>query len=445
MWRAAVHARDRGEQAALARREANPNADQPPPDPADHFERCAEIFVAIYNTFENHDYPDALLSNAADCHDAAGQPGNALLLRERLIERFPAPDGEYFRDTLRRVADMESTIFEIEDAGAHYLEFFRLYPKHPDAPEVLLRALEVERALGHDAIVAELERAYVERYERLDVKKTAGLVWSWRPQAPDQLLAYAVQFERSYARRAAAEWLDATRVIVELSWDRACRHRLADGLCVARTEPRNSSACTLGGVALSRVRPRDRARAREAANRIEGARTLSEGHFTLAQQDQPILARLRAAVAFHALEAELEAYLAAGADAPDADARAEVLDRGYAEVVTVGEVDYAIRAHARRAMVWELLANAGLERRDGVCKPLTPAAEQLAARARSAYEDCLELAVTRSWFNNAARRCEHALAVIDPVAFAPMNELVGTPEDIVGSGIASVGVVFDPW
>jgi hypothetical protein len=427
MWQLAMHARD----------EAHVAWTSDPPQPSDGFRRCADIFVEIFNAFENHERAATLLWNAADCSLANNDVGQALSLYGRLLERFP--DSEHARDTLASLADLEQALFMIERAATHALQLVRRYPKHERASEMLERAYENERALGRDG--DEIVELYVKLFARKRPDQVARMLWRHRPSAPGERLVHAKDF---YSSTLARSWpdgqLDAARTITELSWAGACRDRLDPlGLCVSRGEPRPSSACTLGPGSLPRVRPRVGKRVDEAVQHARALSKLLVSRYQYAVDDVPITIKATAAAEFYQLEPVLEALMIAGPNATDVASQAKQLDDGYRSVAAHGDPEYAVRAHGRRALVWEMIANAGLTRRDGICEPTRADTKAAIEHATQAHEACVQVAIETQWFDAHAHRCEAALASIAPHVHSTVVEFVGEPK-VSGPSITSAGV-----
>ncbi len=437
-WQHAMVARDEGvvawEQAKL---------DGIPPS-LESFERCAERFVAIAEAFPD-ERPDAALWNAAICFDAAAELERAVLTRVSLLERYP--NSEFTRDNLRNLAVTEHVLLRWDAALAHYFEFARRYPNDWDNLHVLTHAYAIASAVAPARAERALELLEA-LYDEKDPSRAARWRWAARPESARELEDHGERFLQDYRRKWYAGHLDALRVLGELGWAAACSERLDDGLCVARREPAETTDCTLSGSAAPELRRRKAKRSAAALERFETISRQRGKSLPLTtgfdeSVDPPLIAEAFASALFHAIEPRLEAFLIAGPDAPDALAQAEQLDTAYLEVVALDHVPYAIRAHARRARVWELLANPGLERRDGVCHPVDEHAAELRRRTIAAYEDCLVLAVRNQWFTEPARRCEAALGRIKPEEVPPLPELLGEPS-VSFVGVRSAGVQA-PW
>ena len=454
MWRQSMYARDLGVEASQAWRELDDDALQAPPDPTPHFIRCAELFLEIDQRFEDHDKADTLLWNAADCYDAAYSDAS-IEVRAQLLERFP--DSDHAKDTLIYLAQTEELRLRYADAAAHYLEFARDYSKDKRSPEAWLSALRLADGLGEQQIIEQAERGYVDSYKRRDPQRAGRFVWSRAPSEPRERAEHAREYLKVFGNKGGhAPWLDAQRAVVEYDWARACRQRLDEGLCVARRPARSSSPCTLSGEPPLAIRARDKQRLDTAKVGIRLLLELDEAIPRLSfrrYEDEPVVVRFRASAAFHQLEPELEAFLLADPDAPDAVQRAEALDAGYRALMDSEEPepDLALRAAWRRGLVWEQLANRGVVERQGECEIRSKQRDELARQlhaaelAAQAYRDCVELASEWAWFNDAARRCERALTHIEPERTPTQAELLGQPLELVDPELHSVGVRRDPW
>src|SRR5690606_10997596 len=108
------------------------------------------------------------------------------------------------------------------------------------------------------------------------------------------------------------------------------------------------------------IRARERKQADKARSLMRGAAKYWDSYDSRLASDPAHRDKLAAEAALLLLEADLEDYLLAGPDAPDARERAKQLDARYLEVAALGQVDVSIRAHARRGLIWELLATPNL-------------------------------------------------------------------------------------
>lgn len=426
MWRAAMEARDE----AVREWKANVEAGLPRPYEVAGFRRCAELFLAIASAYENHDRSATLWWNAGNCYEANYDFGRAYAARITLLSRHP--DSEHARDTLYFVAEQDHWIARYDQAEDHYLEFARRYPKDDRSRDALAFAYHFGAALGHDT--SEIVDAYVEREIRRDIQHAGYFVWETRPKDPQRLLEFAEEFFHTFGMKAGLPSFEAIEVSARLHWAQACRGRLDDDRCVEPQTAVSTNQCSLGGVPLPDVRARSgeradqaRARIRSMGKRFKGLKPKDYGWWRWDDLGALKAAELEAASAFLLLEPDLEDYLLAGPDAPDARERAEQLDARYLEVAALGQIEFAIRAHARRGLVWELLASSGLRVHEGTCRPITRWANDDRKRALAGYADCLALAVEQQHFNDAASRCEAKLAGEQPERVPALVELFGEP------------------
>jgi hypothetical protein len=439
MWRAAMEARDEGADEVRALVAASLPAGEKVDRRrfrAGHkgreiagFRRCAELFLEIHAAYPDHDRSTTLLWNAADCYDANFDVELARATRLTLLDRYP--ESEHYQDTLWYVAEAEHQVARYDEAEDHYLDYARRYPKdHDRSTDALLLAYQFGAALGHDT--AKVVDEYVLREKKRDIARTGYFLWQTRPKDPRRLAKFANEFLREFGFKTGLPSFAAEQVSAEAQWADACRGRLDDDLCVERRAANRSEQCPLGGVPLPDFRARGGTRGKEARMRVRGTAKRVKGlrppdRWSDIADVEAWVAELRAASAFLLLEPELEDYLVAGPDAPDAHERAKQLDARYLEVVGIGHIGVAIRAHARRGLIWEVLASPDLRLREGDCVPITAWAEGDRKRALAGYTACLALAVEHQHFSHAARRCEAKLVVAEPSAEPPLVELFGEP------------------
>ncbi|HVI03959.1 MAG TPA: hypothetical protein VM869_34945, partial [Enhygromyxa sp.] len=419
MWRAAEAAREEGRNEWVALAEAG----LPPRYEHAGFRRCAEQFMAILEAYPNHDRASTLLWNAAVCYEANYDIGRAYAARELLLARYP--DSEHFQRVLLYQAETDHALARYDQAEDHYLEYALRYPKDQRSDDALLFAYQFGHALGHDT--SDVVDEYVSRNARRDAERTGRFLWATRPAEPQRLLEFADEFLRSFRFKAGLTSREVLQVSAALHWTQACRGLLDDDLCVERRAAERTNQCSIGDVPMPKIRARERKQADEARSLMKAAAKYWETYDGRTAGDPAWRDRLAAESALLLLEPELEDYLLAGPNAPHARARAKQLDADYLEVAALGQVDVAIRAHARRGRIWELLASPGLRVHEGTCRPATAWAHGDRKRALAGYSQCLELAVAQLHFNDAARRCEAKLAGEVPKRVPPLVELFGEP------------------
>jgi hypothetical protein len=453
MWRTAMEARDEGADEVRALVAASLPAGEKVDRRqfrAGHkgreiagFRRCAELFLEIHAAYPDHDMPDTLLWNAADCYDANYDLDLARGVRLTLLDRYP--ESAHYQDTLYYVAEAEHQVARYDEAEDHYLEYVRrYYPKDSyRSADALLFAHQLGAALGHDT--SKLADEYVRREKKRDLSRTGYFVWQTRPKDPRRLAEFANEYLREFGFKIGLPSYAAEQVSAEAQWADACRGRLDDDLCVERRTANRIEQCPFGGVPLPDFRARAGKRGEEARMRIRGTAKRAKGLRPPDRWDiadaEAWAAELQAASALLVLEPQLEDYLVAGPEAPDARERAKQLDARYLEVVALGHVEVAIRAHARRGLIWEALASPDLRSREGDCVPITAWAEGDRKRALAGYDACLSLAIEHQHFSDAARRCEAKLATEEPSRVPPLVELFGEPGLLPLGEIEMTGVV----
>lgn len=223
------------EQAAYAYREAGSayRSGDPGGDP-EGFEKCGDLFIYIYNRFENDARADSLLWNAADCYDAAHQFGSSLQLRVALLDRFP--ESQHARPTRLQLARSYAAVAYYGLAAQHYEQYAEVYPKDMDAPEALENAYLFRLGLGHvDEAVANL-REYESLYKRKDPAKAAKIFWSRHEvlESAEQERAHALEYLKTYQKKGSLDRAVVAEVAVaQIDWRRSCREPLLYDSCIS--------------------------------------------------------------------------------------------------------------------------------------------------------------------------------------------------------------------
>lgn len=222
------------EEVAIAHRDAGiADANHEPGGDTEGFEKCAQAYLQLYRSAQNHDQPDRLLWNAASCYDAAHDSARATEVRRMLIESFP--HGDFAEDTLYFLAEDRGRTGQYEDAAERYESFAATYPEDARSPDALQNAYLLRLGLDQvDAAKADLTK-YENLYEQRDLEKAAEIFWPWHMllDSSSERRRHAQAYIDDYADRGGIDRrVVAEAVIAQIDWRRSCGEPLLHDACV---------------------------------------------------------------------------------------------------------------------------------------------------------------------------------------------------------------------
>jgi hypothetical protein len=227
------------------------------------FERCASVFIELYNEFESSDRADSLLFNAAHCSESAGMIGQAVQLRIALLERHPQSD--LAESTLWTLAEGYTAITHYEHAAERYEQYAAQYPEAKETPGALHNAYLFRVGLSQNAAALRDLDEYQRLYERKDPDKAALIFWARQSlletevQRRDHALAY---LEGPGKAGPIDRVLVAEAVIAQFDWRRSCTEPLLFDSCI--TIERTGKRTWVPGVSAREQAEVDRVRAEQA-------------------------------------------------------------------------------------------------------------------------------------------------------------------------------------
>ena len=228
----------------------------------ENFDKCAAKFVEVFNQFEDHDKADVLLWNAAECSDAAYRVGQAIALREALIERFPG--SSLAKDTLHHLAGSYQAVAQYDDAARRYEQFAEQHAKDPRASDALQNAYLFRLGLGQqDQAQADLGQ-YESLYKKRDVARAATIFWSQHDLLASTAARreHASQYLDTYGNKGGLDRaLVAKAVIAQIDWRRSCDEPLLFDLCVTVERKRAMSGSSASEAYQARLAAMEQSRA----------------------------------------------------------------------------------------------------------------------------------------------------------------------------------------
>jgi hypothetical protein len=226
------------------------------------FEKCAQQFIEVFNNNADHDRADTLLWNAADCSDAAYQVGQAIQIRNALLDRFP--DSEHAKDTLHHLAQSYQAVAYYDQSADRYEQFAERHAKDPRASDALQNAYLFRLGLGQEQQAKQDLGTYESLYKSKDVEKAAAIFWSEHAllTASGARRKHAEDYLNTYGTKGGLDRaVVAEAVIAQIDWRRSCDEPLLYDSCITIERKR-----ALVGVVSAEERKRMQAK-QDAAER----------------------------------------------------------------------------------------------------------------------------------------------------------------------------------
>jgi hypothetical protein len=465
------------------------------------FGRCAAEFLALYDRFSEHAKASTWLWNAADCLEADGRSGEAVVVREALLVRHP--QSEHAGDTRLRLAENYQAIARPEDAARNYETFAEGHASDERAPDALENAYLLRVGLGHAEQAQTDLRTFERLYRRKHVDRAAALFWSQHDllETNKARRSHALEYLESYGLEGGVDRaVVAEAVIAQIDWHRSCDEPLLHDTCVTASARKFASQRKQCGLVVNTrfVEVHKRGAKLSAAAQARFDRVLELARKAEPPADDPKrLAAFRDAWAMaivhkadqefeRALRAELpeglEFYLdprLKNSRVPSLERRyqeqahqwqkskarllefivaqterAEALEAQYAKVSETGSPGWMIAASSRVATLQHLFSDQLLravvpetitdrEHIGAYCEALAQPARVFRERARAGYEACLARSIELQYANAFTRACEEELSWLDESYVFDDQELVDD-ELVTSSRIEHVGVLADP-
>jgi TolA-binding protein len=176
------------------------------------FKKCATQFISVYNDHEEHDKADTLLWNAADCSDAGYMVGQAIKIRDILLEEFP--ESEHAPDTLYFVAQSHQAVAHYREAAERFEQFAEKHKKDKRSADALQNAYLYRLGIGD------------EEQAQTDMDKYEAMFNSERK-------SHAEAYLKTYGSRGGVDrQAVAEAVIGQILWRRSCEEELLYDSCL---------------------------------------------------------------------------------------------------------------------------------------------------------------------------------------------------------------------
>ena len=198
------------------------------------FVKCAEEFLTVYNNHPNHDKADTLLWNAAICYEAAWQLGQAVRMRNILLEKYPT--SQHSKDALYQLGGNYQRVAMFGKAADRFEQYSEKYKGDKEAPHALQNAYLFRLGLGEKDKAAQDIVKYEDLYKKKDPKEAARIFWSRNElEATDaERMAHAQEYLKLYGKTGGTDRrVVAEAMIGQILWRQSCSKALLYDSCMA--------------------------------------------------------------------------------------------------------------------------------------------------------------------------------------------------------------------
>ena len=217
---------------------------------AGEYQRCAEQFVKLANAHPDEPRWPKMLQNAALCFEAAKLVGQAIAVRNTLIQGKPeSPEAQR---ALYAVAQNYQALAWYSRAADHFERYARRFPGEPNAPDALQNAIVFHMGLGAYERASEAARLFAANYGNRSATRTQaaavhfalGQIHDAHHDVPAAIRHYEDYLRRWGAMGGVQREIQAHVKLGALLWRQACPIQGADGLCLAVQRKRSQRGLT---------------------------------------------------------------------------------------------------------------------------------------------------------------------------------------------------------
>lgn len=208
--------------------------------------RCGELYVTLANAYQDDPRWPKMLFNAALCYEAAKLVGQAIAIRDTLIQT--KPDSPEAKRALYMIAQNYQALAWYGRAAQYFERFARGFPGEPEAADALQNAIVFHMGRGAYDSALDAARLFTRTYgPRPRYRAQAAAVHFALAQIPtargetDSTIRHYEEYLRHWAKAGGIDReVQAHVKIGELMWRQACPIDDTDGVCV-RVKRRRSS------------------------------------------------------------------------------------------------------------------------------------------------------------------------------------------------------------
>lgn len=438
--------------------------------------KCAAEFLDLNERFPEHSDADIMLWNAADCLDADFRSGEAVQVRELLLERHPT--SKHAVDTRFLLAESLRAIAQYEDAARNYELVAEDHPTLYSADDALENAYLLRLGLGQiEQAQADLRR-FERLYKRKDIHRAARLFWTQHHVLDTNTARrnHAIEYLKAYGSKGGVDRaVVAEALIGQIDWRRSCEEPLLHDACVwirrrfytshHHGSPVPARLCKIEAGAFVSVHRRGTKLSASAQARFDRVLALAP-KVELPIDDPERDAAFRQAwgmAMVYKIDRDYEKHLQLEIPADLSrlekfieiqTRRAEDLRTRYAKVDQTGSSKWMLAAVARTAAFQQLVAyqlfRASVpqalttrEEERAYCEALAEQARPFRDRAIVAYQTCLERSTEYQYAGEFSRMCAEELEELDRTVSLVDRELFGGPVFNTG-GLERTGVLAEP-
>jgi TolA-binding protein len=377
------------------------------------WESAARCFTQdFYRNYPDSDLVDRALYNAALDYERVRQIGKAIQVRKGLLEL--RPDSEYAPETLYNIGASYHGIAVYSEASRFYELFVEYFPKHEKAEPALLAAALFREGLGdYDEAIDNFEK-----YLRLFPKKKKECA------EVKFRVARILEEQKGQERLAFAGYKDYIKRYGKVGeTDLTLEARTRMGLILWKNKKYKDALKEFTTV----VKIYTGLSEDERADLARGADAAAEAMFWLGEWELRRAEAIKLRLPQKLLKKRLGEKTAIFGQA----------DGIYKDVVKFGRPSWAIAGFYRLGYVKQAFAEeirglpvaAGLDydQEELFRIALEEQASGIEEQSVADYKQCLNVALSASWFNDYSKRCEVQLAGLRPREFRKPSELRAQP------------------
>lgn len=203
-----------------------------------NFRKCGDLYVKLANDYPNDPRWAEMLYNAAICFEAAKLIGQAIMLRNKLIEN--KPDDPLANKAMHMIGQNYHALAWYSRAATYYERFAKKFPGEKEAPEALQNAIVFRMGQGDYDKALDDAKLFVKNYgpRRKYASRTAAVYFSLgqifeNRNEWDDLVRHYQRYLRKYGRKGGIDRKVRAHVkIGEVLWRQSCPGKGVNGACI---------------------------------------------------------------------------------------------------------------------------------------------------------------------------------------------------------------------
>ncbi len=375
------------------------------------WEAAAECFTEFCNQFPDSEVLDKALYNAALDFERLRMIGKAIRMRKFLLKY--RDDSPLVPETLFSMAGNYHALAVYSEASKYYEMFFQFFPSHEKAEQALANAATFRQGLGdYKEAIANYEKYLqifpTKKEKGAEVFFQIGVIYEQEGRAKDAFEIYSNYIAKWGKVGKMDRLLEARGKIAMIHW-KANRQKQA-------IDEFNTILKTFEGL-----------RENQRAELDKGADAAAQARFMIGEVKLVEMEKIKLKLPEKLLKERLTEKIKVLGE----------VNEIYRSVFNFGRPDWTIAALYRLGYVAQSFASeirnspvpSGLpyDIEEQYKIGLEEQASQIDQAAIKAYEDCLDVALQQSWFNEFSTKAEVALAGLKPKVYRKPSELRAKP------------------